>query len=156
MSATPPQIPRETPRESAWIIYVRAMGFLVPGILTMVFSRLVLVPKMNRLFELTHEDWDRAVVGHWLEKIANFVPSSWPVLIGGAAAFFVLFEMKWSRWPRYRGAVVMICTVLFNGMVMFGMVAIASSMGICGPMAGLKMAKEKSATEPRQSLKPAL
>ncbi|MBL9145844.1 MAG: hypothetical protein JNM99_19350 [Verrucomicrobiaceae bacterium] len=153
MNSVPTPLPQaQSPTgERAWITYARAGGFFLPGLLAIVFCRVVLIPKLKRFFELTHEQWDRAFVGHYFEQITTFVPGYWPLMMSGLIGVFAVLELRWKRWPRYRGAVVMITTVLFNAVLLFGLVAIASAMGITGPQAGMQSAKKAAQVQAERS-----
>ncbi len=153
MNSVPPPLPQaqSLTGERAWITYARAGGFLLPGLLAMMFCRLALIPKLKRFFEITHEQWDRAFVGHSFEQITTFVPGYWPLMMSGLIGIFAVLELRWKRWPRYRGSVVMIMTVLFNAVLLFGLVAIASAMGIAGPQAGMQTAKKATQVQAEKS-----
>jgi hypothetical protein len=103
---------QHSPSESAWMTYLRGVGFLVPALTLWIFSIIWLFPKLNQI---------RMEAGIGLPRIypvALFVTQHW-MLLGGALAFgLFLLERRVSRWPRYRRTVVGAGVFLLNSTVM--------------------------------------
>lgn len=136
--AVPPPLPIMKPgAEPAWRTYLGAGAFLVPALLVWVFANLVMLPRVEKIWEMAGLSDSRA---QWLIDLSRGLSNNLNFVAMGVGAVFVFLELRWSRWPRYRSGTIWTATFLINSAVLIGMVMIC----ICATLAVphlLKVAK---------------
>jgi hypothetical protein len=126
-SETPPPLPS---REPMLLTYLRAVGLLLPALFMWIYNNNFLLPKVMRLWAHTDLPGSDA---QWIADAAVFLTEYMTVVVGLALALFLLPELLWQQWPRYRGVAVALFTVLVNAVVLFGVTAISTTLIVALP-----------------------
>lgn len=124
--------------------YGRAVAILLPGFLALVFAQLVFIPKVNAFWNTVADEMNDSYAGGYLLVAFRIVPEWMPYIIGATILGFTALELGVKAWPRWRSLVTTILVVIFNAVLLFGLVSITITGLLVGPMAGKKMALKKA------------
>jgi hypothetical protein len=111
--------------EPAWVTYLKAATFALPGICLAILSAVFVVPKLQQICA------DAGLANSAAGVFWNLTYSSIQVMLGifrhgaliGGAMIMLLLLLEWrfAQWPRYRRAAVGCGAFVLNSLVLFAL-----------------------------------
>ena len=130
----PEQLSEPTPSpsaESAMTTYVRSGAMFFPSLLAWIFASKFLLPRLEWLWSHTNLPGSKL---QFLVDISYSV-TGYPGIVSGAILIlFVALEGLVPTWPRFRRPVVTWAAVLFQLIVLVGLLAISCAVVVAAPL----------------------
>jgi predicted anti-sigma-YlaC factor YlaD len=113
------------------LTYLRAVGFLCPGLFVWLFNHNFLLPKLQSLWAHTDLPGSSA---QWILDYAVFLTRHLTDVISALVVLCLALELFWRQWPRYRGGAVAAFTVFVNAITLVGVTAISTAIMVALPV----------------------
>ncbi len=143
----PPPLPDERPLpvESGFKTYGFAFAILFPVVFLFIFSNLVIVPKLERIWTAAGLESSSA---WWLMGTVRLVFDNGKGLIGIGLVLLLLMERFFAGWPARRRAVVLFVTVVINSAMLIALTFATLSVLLAAPLLAGKLKKASTRHEP--------
>jgi hypothetical protein len=133
--------PPLTYTEPAHRTYTVAALYLLPAFVIWLFSKGFLEPKMQMIWRKAEFEKLPSVM-EWLLAVSDFFKTQFVWVQAAILLAFVVSELSFKSWPRYRRTAVMTVAILLNTLVLISLCISSMLVSIAAPMAIHKAEKK--------------
>ena len=119
--------------ELRWKTYLKAIGFLLPGLVLWKLACIFFVPKLEQIWVMGGGPVSEA---QWVMDVVAFLVHHGALTIGAVVVALLLFELRSGLWARYRRATLGSVVLLLNSAILIGLWFMCGSALFIAPALG--------------------